>query len=74
MSHCSAPLSLELSSTCLPLCGVGLLLGSNVGQPVFSIEDLRGDNVTRTMLTFIFIPFRGLLNAGWLTLFAVERG
>lgn len=72
MSHCTAPLSLKLSSTCLSLCGVGLLLESNVGQLMFSIADLRGDRGAHTMLTFIFMPFRGLLNAGWLTLKKVE--
>lgn len=67
VSHYTAPLSLKLSSTCLSLCGVGLLLESNVGQLMFSIEDRRGDSGGRTMLTFIFLPFRGLLNADWLS-------
>lgn len=66
--------SLKLSVTCLPLCGVESPSESNVGQLMFSIEDLREDSGTSTIPTFIFMPVRGPLNAGWLTSFAAERG
>lgn len=70
-SHCTAPLSLKLSGTCPPLRGVESLLESNVGQLMFSIEDLWEDSSTSTIPTFICVPVRG---PGWLTCFAVERG
>lgn len=53
------PLSLKLSSTCLPPCAAQLLSVSNVGQRMVSIED-PGDVVTRAQcpLSF-FMPVRG---------------
>lgn len=74
MGHCTALLSLRLSGTCLPLCGVESLLESNVGQLMLSKEDLGEDSGTSTIPTFTFMPVRGPLNAGRLTFFAVERG
>lgn len=74
MGHCAAMLSLKLSGTCLPLCGAESLLQSNVGQLMFSIEDLGEGSRASTMTTFIFMLVRGPLNAGWLSFVAGERG
>lgn len=74
MGYCVALLSLILSGTCLPLCGAESLLQSNVGQLMFSIEDLGEGSSASTITTFIFMLVRGPLNAGWLTFFAGERG
>lgn len=66
--------ALQHSGTCLPPCGVQSPLQSNVGQLMFSIEDLGEGSSTSTINTFIFKLVRGPLNAGWPAFFAEERG
>lgn len=55
VSHSTVPQSREPSSTCLSLSGVRLLFNCNVGQLMFSTEDLRGGSGAHTQCSLSFL-------------------